>query len=82
MDIKAPAGGKWSPARVLNIVRHHCYTGDHFYNTYAKVPNPDRRLTDVTAEVKRTLKRAKPREEWVPYKIPALNLPRIEILTE
>ena len=72
MDIKAPEGGRWSPARVVNIARHHCYTGNHSYNAYARVPNRNRPLGDITAEVKRTLKRAKPAEERVAFKVPAL----------
>jgi DNA invertase Pin-like site-specific DNA recombinase len=72
MDIKAPEGGNWSPARVGNIVHHHCYTGNHFYNASARVPNPDRPLGDITAEVKRTLKRPKSEDEWVRFKVPAL----------
>ena len=72
MSIKAPDGGKWSPARVSAIVRHNCYTGTHYYNANARVPNPDRPLVDITAEVKRTLLRPKPKGEWVEFKIPAL----------
>lgn len=72
MGIKAPEGGKWSPARVANIVHHHCYTGNHAYNANSRVPNPDRPLGDITAEVKRTLLRPKTEEEWVKFKVPAL----------
>ncbi|MFQ5872189.1 MAG: recombinase family protein, partial [Dehalococcoidia bacterium] len=72
MGITAPAGGKWSPARVGHIVHHRCYTGSHVYNANAKVPNPDRPLGDITAQVKRTLLRPKPEEEWVRFTVPAL----------
>jgi hypothetical protein len=72
MGIKAPDGGKWSPARVSAIVRHHCYTGTHYYNANARVPNPDKPMVDITAEVKRTLLRPKPKDEWVEFKVPAL----------
>jgi hypothetical protein len=72
MGIKAPEGGKWSPARVANIVHHRCYTGNHAYNANARVPNPDRPLGDITAEIKRTLLRPKPEEEWIKFKVPAL----------
>jgi site-specific DNA recombinase len=70
--VPAPEGGKWSPARLANVVHRHCYTGNHAYNANARVPNPDRPLGDITAEVKRTLLRLKPRDEWVTFKVPAL----------
>ncbi|MGD0352561.1 MAG: recombinase family protein [Dehalococcoidia bacterium] len=72
MGIKAPDGGKWSPAGVSAIVRHHCYTGTHYYNANARVPNPDRPLVDITAEIKRTLLRPKPKDDWVEFKVPTL----------
>jgi len=72
MAVPAPEGGKWSPARVANVVHRHCYTGNHAYNANARVPNPDRPLGDITAEVKRTLLRPKPRDEWVTFEVPAL----------
>ncbi len=72
MAILAVEGGKWSPARVANVVHRHCYTGDHAYNANARIPNPDRPLGDITAEIKRTLLRPKPKDEWVTFKVPAL----------
>ncbi|MBI4284074.1 MAG: recombinase family protein [Chloroflexi bacterium] len=72
LGIKGPEGGKWSPARVSNIVHHRCYTGNHAYNTNAKVPNPSKPLGDITAQVKRTLRRPKPEVEWVRFKVPVL----------
>ncbi len=72
MGIKAPEGGNWSPAIVGNIVRHRCYTGDHTYNANARVHNPAIPLGDITAEVKRTMRRPKPKEEWVSFRVPAL----------
>ena len=71
-SVPAPEGGKWSPSGVSNIVHHNCYTGNHAYNVNARVPNPDRPLGDITAEIKRTLLRPKPRDEWVTFKVPAL----------
>ena len=72
MGIEAPDGGKWSPAIISRIVRHSCYTGKHYYNVFARVPNPDRPLGDYTAEIKRTLVRPKPENQWVEFKVPAL----------
>ena len=72
MGIAAPQGGAWSPARVSHIVHHRCYTGNHAYNTRAKEVNPARPLGDITGEIRRTLVRPKPEEEWVRYKIPPL----------
>ncbi|MFH1483970.1 MAG: recombinase family protein [Chloroflexota bacterium] len=72
MGIKASEADKWSPAKVANLVQHRCYTGNHAYNVNARVKNPDRPLGDITAEVKRTLVRAKPKEEWVSFTVPAL----------
>ena len=72
IGVKAPDGGKWSPARVSHIAHNRCYTGHHAYNVHARVPNPDRPLGDITAEVKRTLLQEKPEAEWVRYGIPAL----------
>jgi len=72
MGIKAPEGGNWAPNKVAKIIHRHCYTGNHVYNANARVPNPDRPLGDITAEVKRTLIRPKPKEDSVPFKVPAL----------
>jgi len=72
MDIKTAEGNKWSPSRVSKVVHRRCYTGNHAYNVNARVPNPARPLGDITAEVKRTLLRPKPVEEWVTYRTPAL----------
>ena len=72
MGIAAQQGGKWSPATVANIVHHRCYTGNHAYNVNAKVANPARPRGDITAEVKRTLLRPKPEEEWAKYTVPKL----------
>ncbi len=72
MGIKTPAGNRWKPARIVKIVRRHSYTGTHYYNANGRQPNPQRPLKDVTAEVKRTLIRPKPREEWAECTVPAL----------
>lgn len=72
MAIRAPMGGRWSPARVTKILHHRCYTGSHVYNANAWVPNSDKPLGDITAEIKRTVLRPKPKEEWVPFKVPPL----------
>jgi hypothetical protein len=72
MGIKAPEGGRWSPAKVANVIHHRCYTGNHVYNANVRMPNSERPLGDITAEVKRTLLRPKPREEWVEFEVPAL----------
>jgi len=72
MGITAPEGGRWSPARVSYMLHHRCYTGNHAYNTAARVPNPSRPLGDITAEIRRTLRRPKPQEEWIAFKVPSL----------
>jgi DNA invertase Pin-like site-specific DNA recombinase len=72
MGIRTAEGGKWSPSRVAKVVHRPCYTGSHAYNVNARVPNPDRPLGDITAEIKRTLLRPKPREEWVMFTVPEL----------
>jgi hypothetical protein len=51
MGITAPMGGRWTPARVSNILRNRCYTGKHAYNVNEKVANPDRPIIDITAEI-------------------------------
>jgi hypothetical protein len=53
-------------------VHHRCYTGNHAYNVHGREVNPARPLGDITGEIKRTLVRPKPEEEWARYKIPAL----------
>ena len=62
----------WSPNTVAKIVHRECYSGKHAYNVNSRVPNPDRPLGDITAEVKRTLLRPKPQQEWVNFQIPPL----------
>jgi len=70
--IKTAEGRKWSPNTVAKIVHRECYSGSHAYNVNSRVPNPSRPLGDITAEVKRTLLRPKPQQEWVSFQIPPL----------
>ncbi|MEE9203080.1 MAG: recombinase family protein [Dehalococcoidia bacterium] len=77
MGIPAPEGGRWSPPTVGTLVRRRCYTGSHAYNTNLRVPNPHRPLGDITAEIKRTVVRPKPEQEWVGFKVPALVSPEL-----
>jgi hypothetical protein len=70
--IKAPQGGLWSPNGVCKVVRRVCYTGKNAYNSKRMVPNPARPLGDVTRQVKRTILRPKPAEEWVFFNVPQL----------
>ena len=70
--IKTAEGRKWSPNTVAKIVHRECYSGNHAYNVNSRVPNPNRPLGDITAEVRRTLLRPKPQQEWVSFQIPPL----------
>lgn len=70
--IKTAEGRKWSPNTVAKIVHRQCYSGNHAYNVNSRVSNPNRPLGDITAEVKRTLLRPKPQQEWVNFQIPPL----------
>jgi hypothetical protein len=72
LEVKPRNSQIWSPAKISPIVKRHCYTGKHAYNTASYVPNPERPLGDITAEIKRTLRRPKPQEEHVPFNVPTL----------
>ena len=72
MGVTTPLGAVWSPAKVANMLRNHSYTGQHAYNVNELVANPNRPITDITAEIKRTLLRQKPEEEWVKYEVPKI----------
>jgi len=72
MGIKAPGGGLWGPNTVCKVIRRRCYSGKNVYNSGAMVPNPERPLGDVSGQVKRTIRRPKPSEDWVFYKVPQL----------
>jgi len=72
MEVRSPGGGKWGPNSVCKLVRRGCYTGKNAYNSNSMVPNPARPLGDVTGQVKRTILRAKPKEEWVFSNVPQL----------
>jgi hypothetical protein len=72
LRIKAPAGGLWAPNQVCKMVHRRCYTGRNLYNSSRYVPNPKRPLGDVTAQIKRTISRPKPEEEWMPFNVPPL----------
>ena len=72
MGATAPLGGKWTPARVSNILRNHCYTGKHAYNVNELVANPDKPILDITAEIKRTVVKQKPESDWVTYEVPKI----------
>jgi site-specific DNA recombinase len=72
MGIKSAEGRRWSPGKVHKIVHRECYAGSHTYNVTTRVPNPNKPLGDITAEVKRTLLKPKPQQEWVTFRIPPL----------
>ena len=72
MGIKSAGGSNWTPGKLQKIVRKHCYTGDHAYNVNARVHDPSRALTDITAEIKRTRLQRKPESEWVHFTVPSL----------
>lgn len=72
LGISAPAGGMWAPNRVCKVVHRRCYTGRNFYNASCYIPNPKRPLGDVTAQIRRTILRPKPEEEWVLFNVPPL----------
>jgi hypothetical protein len=72
LGVRAPAGGIWAPNRVCKVIHRRCYTGRNVYNSSCYVPNPKRPLGDVTAQIRRTISRPKPEEEWVPFNVPLL----------
>jgi site-specific DNA recombinase len=72
LSIRPRYAEKWSPALVGFIVKNHAYTGVHAYNKAWYVPNPKHPLGDITAEIKRTIRRSKPEAEWVHFEVPAL----------
>jgi site-specific DNA recombinase len=72
LGIKPRYAEVWSPALVGFIVKNHAYVGKHAYNKAWYVPNPNRPLGDITAEIKRTIRRPKPEDEWVHFEVPAL----------
>ncbi len=54
------------------ICKNRACTGKHAYNKACYVTNPERPLTDITAEIKRTLRRSKPEDDWAHFDVPAL----------
>ena len=72
MGIKTIEGSAWNSSNLQRIVRRRCYTGVHDYNVHTRVPNPNLRITDITAEIKRTRLETKPETEWVQFNVPAL----------
>lgn len=72
LGYKAPAGGSWRSNRVCKVVRRRCYTGKNVYNSICMVPNPNKPLGDITAQIKRTISRPKPEDEWVYFNVSTL----------
>jgi len=72
LDIKPRYAEKWSPALIGFICKNRAYTGKHAYNKACYITNPERRLTDITAEIKRTIRRPKPEDDWAHFEVPAL----------
>ncbi|MFC1956840.1 recombinase family protein [Chloroflexota bacterium] len=72
LGIKPRYASYWSPSLVEFIIRKRCYTGNHAYNTAHYVPNPERPLGDITGEIKRTIRKPKPKEEHVSFQVPSL----------
>ena len=65
-------GAHWNPSKLQRLAGRSSYRGEHLYNRYVRVPDPDRPLGDITAEIKRTREREKPETEWVRLEVPAL----------
>ena len=61
-----------TPSKLQRLVRRQCYTGKHVYNVHSRVTDPNRPITDITAEIKRTRLQKKPEHEWVRYEVPVL----------
>jgi site-specific DNA recombinase len=72
LGIKPRYAEKWVPALIGFILKNRAYTGKHAYNKASYVTNPDRPLIDITAEIKRTLRKAKPEDDWAHFDVPAL----------
>jgi site-specific DNA recombinase len=72
LNIKPRYAKIWSPALIGFITKNRAYTGKHAYNKAWYVPNPERPLGDITAEIKRTIRRSKPKEEWTNFEVPTL----------
>lgn len=72
LGIKLRYAEKWSPSLIGFICKNHAYTGKHAYNKAWYITNPERPLTDITAEVKRTIRRPKPEDDWAHFEVPIL----------
>ncbi len=72
LGIKPRYAEKWSPALVGFICKNRACTGKHAYNKAWYITNPERPLMDITAEMKRTIRRPKPEDDWAHFDVPAL----------
>jgi hypothetical protein len=72
LGIKPHYAEKWVPALVGFICKNRAYTGNHAYNKAWYITNPERPLMDITAEMKRTIRRPKPEDDWAHFDVPAL----------
>ena len=72
LGVPTAFGSRWNPGKLQRLVRKPWYTGKHAYNVNARVPSLDQPLTDITAEIKRNRKQAKPESEWVYFDVPPL----------
>lgn len=72
LGVKPRYTDAWSPSLIVFMIRRRCYTGNHAYNTTQYVVNPERPLKDITGEIKRTIRKPKPEEEHVKFRVPAL----------
>jgi site-specific DNA recombinase len=72
LGIKPRYADKWSPALICFVIKNHAYTGKHAYNKASYIANPQHPLGDFTAEIKRTIRRPKPQNEWAHFDVPAL----------
>lgn len=72
LSIKPRYAERWSPVLVGFIVKNRAYTGKHTYDKACYVPNPERPLGDITAEIKRTIRCPKLEDDWVHLEVPDL----------
>ena len=72
LGIKPRYAEKWSPALVGFVCKNRAYTGKHAYNKAWYITNPERPLKDITAEVRRTIRRPKPEDDWAHFDVPSL----------
>jgi site-specific DNA recombinase len=62
----------WTKGPISNMLKDSTYTGLHYYNKTEAILTENSKKNKVYRKVNKTGRRIRPKEEWIPIKVPAI----------